>query len=78
MAIDMRRRMRELQDLWRDSGIENPLQIRMGIHTGYCTVGNFGSESRMERVAGGVSLKMAVIVEIGVSPSNGRLPVAIS
>src|SRR6516225_6247423 len=48
MAIAMRKRMRELQELWRASGIEKPLQCRIGINTGYCTVGNFGSEDRMD------------------------------
>jgi len=48
MAVAMRERMRDLEKLWRQSGIENPLLCRMGIHTGYCTVGNFGSEDRMD------------------------------
>jgi hypothetical protein len=48
MAIVMRERMHDLADIWRESGIEKPLQVRMGIHTGYCTVGNFGSEDRMD------------------------------
>ncbi|MCH8155238.1 MAG: PAS-domain containing protein, partial [Proteobacteria bacterium] len=43
MAIAMRKRMLELASIWRDSGIEKPLQVRIGINTGYCTVGNFGS-----------------------------------
>jgi len=48
MAIDMRERMHDLADVWRQSGIEKPLRVRMGIHTGYCTVGNIGSEDRMD------------------------------
>jgi class 3 adenylate cyclase len=48
MAVAMRERMRDLEILWRQSGIEKPLLCRMGIHTGYCTVGNFGSEDRMD------------------------------
>jgi class 3 adenylate cyclase len=58
MAVAMRKRMRELQDVWRASGIERPLQCRIGINTGYCTVGNFGSEDRMEYtiIGGGVNL----------------------
>ena len=39
MAIAMRKRMLELQHVWRASGIEKPLQCRIGINTGYCTVG---------------------------------------
>jgi class 3 adenylate cyclase/phosphoglycerate-specific signal transduction histidine kinase len=58
MAIAMRKRMLELQDVWRASGIEKPLQGRIGINTGYCTVGNFGSEDRMDYtiIGGGVNL----------------------
>ena len=48
MAIAMRDKMHELRDVWMDSGITNPLHCRMGIHTDYCTVGNFGSEDRMD------------------------------
>ncbi len=57
MAIDMRKRMHDLEGIWRESGIENPLRVRMGIHTGFCTVGNFGSENRMDYtiIGGGVN-----------------------
>jgi PAS domain S-box-containing protein len=48
MAIAMQRRMGELQVEWRDRGMEHPFQLRIGINTGYCTVGNFGSEDRMD------------------------------
>jgi adenylate cyclase len=44
MAIAMQKRMQELSATWRDSGIERPLACRIGIHTGYCTVGNFGGD----------------------------------
>ena len=57
MAISMRNRMVDLQDAWKESGIGRPLQCRMGIHTDYCTVGNFGSETRMDYtiIGGGVN-----------------------
>ena len=48
MAIAMRDRLHDLGDIWRQLGIEKPLRCRMGIHTGFCTVGNFGSEVRMD------------------------------
>jgi adenylate cyclase len=47
MALAMKKRMNELADIWRASGIETPLRCRIGIHAGYCTVGNFGSDARM-------------------------------
>ena len=58
MAIAMRQRMRDLQKIWMESGLEKPLKCRMGINTGLCTVGNFGSEDRMDYtiIGGGVNL----------------------
>jgi class 3 adenylate cyclase len=48
MAIAMLRRMQELRSEWRGLGAERPFQLRIGINTGYCTVGNFGSADRMD------------------------------
>ena len=36
--------------LWRENGISRPLHARMGIVTGFCTVGNFGSDQRLDLV----------------------------
>ncbi len=48
MAIAMRKKMASLADDWREAGIDKPLEVRIGITTGYCTVGNFGSEDRLD------------------------------
>jgi class 3 adenylate cyclase len=48
MAIAMLRRMRELRSEWQELGAVRPFQLRIGINTGYCTVGNFGSADRMD------------------------------
>ena len=48
MAIAMLRRMHELRSEWQELGAEKPFQVRIGINTGYCTVGNFGSQDRMD------------------------------
>jgi class 3 adenylate cyclase/HAMP domain-containing protein len=63
MAIAMRARMRELQGVWRSSGIEQPLHCRMGINTGYCTVGNFGSDDRMDYTIIGGDVNLAARLE---------------
>ena len=48
MAIAMLRRLRELRAEWLELGAEKPFHLRIGINTGYCTVGNFGSDDRMD------------------------------
>jgi class 3 adenylate cyclase len=70
MAIAMRKRMHDLQDRWRESGIEKPLQVRMGIHTGFCTVGNFGSEDRMDYTIIGGAVNTASRLESLATPGE--------
>jgi adenylate cyclase len=48
MADAMQRKVSELAVKWRSRGIEEPFRVRMGINTGYCNVGNFGSIDRMD------------------------------
>jgi adenylate cyclase len=59
MAIAMQRRMRELQLNWLDLGSEKPFQLRIGVNTGFCTVGNFGSEDRMDYTIIGNEVNLA-------------------
>ena len=70
MAIAMRDKMQELQRLWRESGIQKPLRCRMGIHTDYCTVGNFGSEDRMDYTIIGGGVNMASRLESSATPGE--------
>ncbi|MBT8202766.1 MAG: adenylate/guanylate cyclase domain-containing protein, partial [Acidimicrobiia bacterium] len=63
MAIDMQRRVRQLQGEWRDRGVERPFEIRIGINTGYCTVGNFGSPERMNYTIIGSEVNLASRLE---------------
>ncbi len=64
MALAMRRKLSELRRRWRkDLGIETELSIRMGINTGFCTVGNFGSESRLDYTIMGREVNLASRLE---------------
>ncbi len=70
MAIAMRNRMGDLQQIWRASGVEKPLRCRMGIHTDYCTVGNFGSEMRMDYTIIGGGVNLAARLESAATAGN--------
>lgn len=63
MAIAMRKHMKVLRAQWRAQGITKPLEIRMGINTGYCTVGNFGADTRMDYTIIGREVNLASRLE---------------
>ncbi|MBI5318862.1 PAS domain S-box protein [Bradyrhizobium sp.] len=70
MAIAMQERVSELAHEWSNSGIETPLRCRIGIHTGYCTVGNFGSEDRMDYTMVGGTVNLASRLEHEAAPGG--------
>ena len=63
MAIAMRKHMKVLRQQWRARGITKPLEIRMGINTGFCTVGNFGADTRMDYTIIGREVNLASRLE---------------
>ncbi len=75
MAIAMQRRMRELEQEWRDRGLERPFRIRMGICTGFCTVGNFGSRDRIDYTIIGNEVNLAARLESAAEPRRSSDPV---
>ena len=72
MAIEMHEKMKELQIYWRKRGFENPFEIRMGINTGYCNVGNFGSDQRLTYTIIGGEVNVAQRLETN-APVGGIL-----
>ena len=70
MAIAMQKRVGELAGDWRNSGIEVPLRCRIGVHTGYCTVGNFGSDDRMDYTMVGGTVNLASRLEHEAPPGG--------
>jgi len=70
MAIAKPRRMAELSQDWRQRGIEQPFQTRMGINTGYCNVGNFGSQDRMDYTIIGAEANLAARLQSIAEPGG--------
>ena len=70
MAIAMQRRMQELEEEWRDKGLERPFQIRIGISTDFCTVGNFGSQDRMDYTIIGSGVNLAARLQASAEPGG--------
>jgi len=59
MALAMRRRISELQKVWQSQGLSAPLRVRTGIASGFSTVGNFGSDQRLDYTALGRPVNLA-------------------
>lgn len=70
MALEMRRRMNLLQVRWRDEGIAQNLHVRMGINSGYATVGNFGSNDRLDYTVLGTEVNLASRLETAAQPGE--------
>ena len=63
MAVEMLEKVKVLSGKWRSAGASNGLAVRIGINTGYCTVGNFGSEQRMGYTMIGGQVNIAARLE---------------
>jgi len=70
MALRMRRRTAELMHDWADVIGPEPLHVRMGINTGYCTVGNFGSQDRLDYTIVGGEVNAASRLESTAKPDQ--------
>lgn len=70
MAWRMQRRLVELNLKWRASGIEQPFKSRIGINSGYCNVGNFGSADRMDYTIIGAEANLAARLQSIAEPGG--------
>ncbi len=70
MALEMRDRISDLQNKWQKQGFADPFVIRMGMNTGYCNVGNFGSDQRLTYTIIGSEVNIAQRLEASAQPGG--------
>lgn len=70
MAIAMKKRIKSMQVEWFNQGIKKPLQVRMGINTGYCTVGTFGTSNHLDYTVLGTQVNLASRLESAAEPDE--------
>jgi adenylate cyclase len=63
MAVQMLEKLKVLHKRWRANGFDQPFEIRIGINTGYCNVGNFGSDQRLSYTIIGGEVNLAQRLE---------------
>ncbi len=70
MAIEMQARLAQLNAKWKERGVQKPFLVRMGINTGYCNVGNFGSDQRMDYTIIGAEANLAARLQAAAMPGR--------
>ena len=71
MALEMQDLMTQLSDYWsKNYSLKKELKIRIGINTGFCTVGNFGSLDRIDYTAIGSTVNLASRLESMSEPGS--------
>ena len=70
MAMAMQQRMRVLRQRWEAAGRRRPFHVRMGITSGYCNVGNFGSDVQMSYTIIGRQVNLASRLETESPPDE--------
>jgi class 3 adenylate cyclase len=70
MALDMQRRLDGLRARWRDAGVVRALDLRVGVHSGWCTVGVFGPPQRRAYTVIGATVNTASRLETAAAPGQ--------
>jgi adenylate cyclase len=70
MALDMLDRVSELSEKWQRSVLEHPFEIRIGINTGFASIGNYGTAKRMAYMAVGRPVNLAARLQAKCTPGR--------
>ena len=70
MALSMREEIHRMAMQYADQVPNQPLTVRMGIASGYCTTGNFGAPDRLEYTAIGRTVNLASRLEKLAQPDE--------
>jgi adenylate cyclase len=68
-AVEMQKRMKELQPGWEHRA-KSRFEIRIGVNTGWMTVGNMGSKQRMSYTVVGREVNLAQRLEASAEPGT--------
>jgi adenylate cyclase len=69
-ALDMKKRFHDLAVNWRRHGISHELNVRIGINSGFCTVGIFGSDLLQSYTAYGAPVNIAARLQNEAKPGE--------
>ena len=70
MSLEIQSRLSVLNTEWQNQGLQHPFVTRIGIHTGWCNVGNFGSSNRMSYTIIGGEVNLAARIESVAEPGG--------
>jgi adenylate cyclase len=70
MALAMQARLAEIRAEHDGRGQTYPIRVRMGMTTGFCTIGNFGSEDRLDYTICGTPVNLAHRLQEHAAPDE--------
>ena len=70
MALEMQARLVELREKWTATASSGRCRSRIGINTGHASIGNFGSQSRMDYTAIGRQVNLAARLQASCEPGQ--------